>query len=296
MSTSIAMSITNTQTANTSNTGLEYVESVDLPHGKSHSASRQPTLSITDLRKTYGRGESSTQAVGGVSFELYPNELVTVVGPSGCGKSTILRCIAGLLTPSSGSIRIAGEQISGPANGLGVVFQDYSRSLFPWLSVGANVALPLKARHVSKSERTAIVARALSDVGLAGKEDKYPWELSGGMQQRVAIARALVSDPSLLLLDEPFAAVDAQTRSELQDLVRQLRVNKPDIAILFITHDIDEAVYLADRVIVLSTAPTTIRKEVVPHLPEHRDQLTTKNLPQFNAARTAVLETITTGR
>ena len=170
---------------------------------------------------------------------------------------------------------------------LGVVFQDYSRSLYPWLSVADNVALPLRRRERRRPARRKAALAALEQVGLAGFEDRYPWQLPGGMQQRAAIARALACDPVLLLMDEPFGSVDAQTREDLEDLVLRVRRER-DITILVVTHDIDESVYLGDRVIVLTPGPGRVRADLPITLPTSRDQIETKELPEFVRLRTEV--------
>jgi len=207
------------------------------------------------------------------------------VGPSGCGKTTLLRCAAGLLRPTAGTVRLDGEPVTGPPPGLAVVFQEYGRSLFPWLRVADNVALPLRNRP--RAERRRLVDDALAAVGLADAHRAYPWQLSGGMQQRVAIARAVAYQPRVLLMDEPFAAVDAQTRADLEDLIRDVW-RRLGVTLLFVTHDIDEAVYLGQRVIVLSAAPTTVAEDLPIDLPDSRDQLTTRADPRFTQLRAHV--------
>ena len=172
-------------------------------------------------------------------------------------------------------------------DGLAVVFQDYSRSLYPWLSVRDNVALPLRRNRYSRAQRRTDAQQALAAVGLNDTAHRYPWQLSGGMQQRVAIARAIACDPVLLLMDEPFGSVDAQTREDLEDLVLRLRRDR-GITILLVTHDIDESVYTGDRVIVLTGAPGRVRADLAVQFPEPRDQITTKELPAFVQLRTEV--------
>lgn len=248
-------------------------------------------LRVSDLRKVYGQNDEAVEAISNISFEVASNELVCVVGPSGCGKTTLLRCLAGLMSPSSGEVEVLGNKVTEPPADLGLVFQDYSRSLFPWMRVAQNVEFTLKRLPIGKDERKRRVSDALEAVGLTGFEHKYPWQLSGGMQQRVAIARALAFQPKVLLMDEPFASVDAQTRSELEDLVLRLR-HVYDVTIVFVTHDIDESVYLADRVVILSSRPTLVREELPVELPWPRDQLTTKALPEFVRLRTHVFEAI----
>ncbi|GAA4144777.1 ABC transporter ATP-binding protein [Actinomadura keratinilytica] len=241
-------------------------------------------LEIAALSHTYPDGHV---AIRGMDLTVPDGELVSIVGPSGCGKSTLLRCIAGLIRPTGGKVVLNNEPVEGVPDGLAVVFQDYSRSLFPWLTVRDNVALPLRRRGMSKAERRDAAMRALESVGLAGAARKYPWQLSGGMQQRVSIARALAYQPSLLLMDEPFGSVDAQTREDLEDLV--LRVHRAErMTILLVTHDIDESVYVGDRVVVLGPSPTGVVADVPVPLPAERDQIETRALPEFISTRAAV--------
>jgi ABC-type nitrate/sulfonate/bicarbonate transport system, ATPase component len=244
-------------------------------------------LEIKELGKTYGTGERATHAVGSITFDVDDGEFVCVVGPSGCGKTTLLKCIGGLLAPSRGEVVLQGKRITEPPDAMAFVFQEYGRSLMPWTSVRKNVLLPLRHKDISRSEREALVDEAVAAVGLTRFLDHYPWQLSGGMQQRVAIARALAYQPSILLMDEPFASVDAQTRGDLEDLVLQVR-RQFDVTILFVTHDIDESVYLSDRVVVLTHSPTQV-KEILPiGLPRPRDQIATKALPEFADLRAHV--------
>ncbi|RZQ65330.1 ABC transporter ATP-binding protein [Amycolatopsis suaedae] len=233
-------------------------------------------LEVAGLRHDYG----SHTALAELDFAVPARELACIVGPSGCGKSTLLRCVAGLLSPTAGTVRLHGDLVSGVPEDLAVVFQDYSRSLFPWLSVRANVEFPLRGRGVAKAERRERAAEALGWVGLEGVGSKYPWQLSGGMQQRVSIARALASRPALLLMDEPFASVDAQTRFELEDLLRRVQRERGS-TVLLVTHDIDESVYLGDRVLVLSKSPASIVAELTVDLPAERDQITTRESAEF---------------
>jgi NitT/TauT family transport system ATP-binding protein len=237
-------------------------------------------LDIAHLAKTYGSGEKVVEAVRDVSFVVDEGEFVCVVGPSGCGKTTILRCVAGLLRPTGGEVVVRGRRVTSPPEEMALVFQEYGRSLMPWASVRSNVLLPLRHKKLKREERTRLVDGSLEAVGLTRFAGHYPWQLSGGMQQRVAIARALAYQPSVLLMDEPFASVDAQTRAELEDLVLQVR-EEFGITILFVTHDIDESVYLADRVVVLTHSPTEV-KEIVPvDLARPRDQISTKEQAEF---------------
>ena len=243
------------------------------------------TLQIRGLRKVYEAQGRSVEAVGDLTFSVEASELVCVVGPSGCGKTTLLRCIAGLLEPTGGEVLLQGTRVAGPPPDLAVVFQEYGRSLFPWMTVRGNVELPLRSKRLGRDRRDELVTGALAAVGLGDVHDAYPWQLSGGMQQRVAIARAVAYEPQVLLMDEPFAAVDAQTRAELEDLVRAVW-RRTGVTIVFVTHDIDEAVYLGQRVLVLSSSPTVVQEDLAVDLPEERDQLTTRSDPRFTQLRT----------
>ena len=237
-------------------------------------------LEIRGLGKTYGTGARATHAVGEVSFGVEDGEFVCVAGPSGCGKTTLLKCVAGLLRPTRGETVLRGKRVTEPPEEMALVFQEYGRSLMPWASVRNNVLLPLRHKQLSRGERMRLVDESLDAVGLSRFVDHYPWQLSGGMQQRVAIARALAYQPSILLMDEPFASVDAQTRGDLEDLVLRVR-EEYGITILFVTHDIDESVYLADRVVVLTHSPTEVKEIVQVDLGRPRDQIATKELPEF---------------
>jgi NitT/TauT family transport system ATP-binding protein len=235
-------------------------------------------LRVEHLKKHYG----DVPAIADVSFEVSAGEFVCVVGPSGCGKTTLLKCISALLEPTAGTVALDNR------DKLALVFQEYSRSLFPWMTVRQNVAFPLR-RHSKQAK--ALVEETLAAVGLERAMDQYPWQLSGGMQQRVAIARALAYQPSILLMDEPFASVDAQTRADLEDLVLEVR-EQYDVTILFVTHDIDESVYLSDRIVVLSASPTSVQEVLDVPLPRPRDQVATKELPEFTALRGHVWRSI----
>ncbi|SJN11741.1 ABC transporter ATP-binding protein [Leucobacter sp. 7(1)] len=248
-------------------------------------------LTVENLRKVYESSTGSVEAIGDISFSMKRGELVCIVGPSGCGKTTLLKCISGLLRPTSGTVAIDGQAVTGPPANMALVFQEYGRSLYPWLTVRGNVELPLKHRMLSAAERTRLVEDALVAVGLEHADTKYPWQLSGGMQQRVAIARAVAYQPEVLIMDEPFAAVDAQTRADLEDLVRSLHLER-GMSILFVTHDIDESVYLGERVVVLSKSPTWVQGDLEIDLAPDRDQITTRALPRFTELRTHVYEQI----
>jgi NitT/TauT family transport system ATP-binding protein len=244
-------------------------------------------LEISDLSHYYGPAGQGQRAIDGISLTVADGELVSIVGPSGCGKSTLLRCVAGLIRPTGGTITLGGSPVERVPDGLAVVFQDYSRSLLPWLRVTDNVALPLRRKGSSRSARREAARAALATVGLEGVTARYPWQLSGGMQQRVAIARALACDPVLLLMDEPFGSVDAQTREDLEDLVLAVRKAR-DITIMLVTHDIDESVYVGDRVVVLTQGPGRVRADLRVDLPVPREQITTRELPAFVHLRAEV--------
>jgi NitT/TauT family transport system ATP-binding protein len=244
-------------------------------------------LEVRDLVHQYGTGKDVHTAVSDLSFTVESHQLACIVGPSGCGKSTLLRCIAGLIRPTDGTVTLHGDAVQGVPDDLAVVFQDYSRSLFPWLSVRGNVEFPLRTRVRGHRARRTRAMEALDWVGLADAAGKYPWQLSGGMQQRVSIARALASQPALLLMDEPFASVDAQTRAGLEDLLLRMR-REHGSTVLLVTHDIDESVYLGDRVLVLSRSPARIVSDLTVGLPAERDQITTRGSAAFVELRTEI--------
>lgn len=250
-----------------------------------------PLLEVRSLAKSYTSQEGTTEAISDISFEVSSGEFVCVVGPSGCGKTTLLKCLAGLLSPTSGEVLLSGEEVREPPVEMGFVFQDYASSLLPWLRVESNVTFPLRHKGVSRERQAELAAETLEVVGLSEFAGHYPWQLSGGMQQRVAIARALAYEPQILLMDEPFASVDAQTRSDLEDLLLGVW-EEYQVTAVFVTHDIDESVYLADRVIVLSARPSTVEEELTVDLPRPRDQIATKRLQAFTDLRTEVVRTI----
>ena len=247
----------------------------------------RPLLEVRQVRKVYEDRGRTIEAIGDLSFACGAGELVCIVGPSGAGKTTLLRCVAGLVPPTAGEIVLGDARVTGPPRDMAVVFQDYGRSLFPWLTVEHNVGLPLVQKKLPRAQIRRLVERALAEVGLADVLRAYPWQLSGGMQQRVAIARAIAYEPKILLMDEPFAAVDAQARAELEDLTRGLW-RRHGVTILLVTHDIDEAVYMAQRVLVLSSSPTRVLEDVAIDLPAERDQLATRSSPRFAELRARV--------
>ena len=241
-------------------------------------------LKIDNVVKEYEGRNGKTVALNGVNLDIKENEFICVGGPSGCGKSTLLNIIAGLHEPTSGAAYLDGKKIEGTGVERGVVFQQYA--LFPWRTVLKNVMFPLEMKKTPKAEAEAIALKYIKAVGLEGFENSYPKELSGGMKQRVAIARAYAADPEVLLLDEPFGALDAQTRVQLQtELLETWQKEKKTC--FFITHDVDEAIILAQRVIIMSARPGRIKKIVDVDIPYPRTQAT-KTDPRFLELKTEV--------
>lgn len=231
-----------------------------------------PQIEVRDVTLNYDTPGGSVLAVESVSFNLETSEFLCIVGPSGCGKSTLLNIIAGFLTPSSGEILIGGRAISGHGSDRGVVFQDFAQ-LFPWRTALGNVTFGLEMKGIGKEERERIALEQLRLVGLEKFAHYYPHHLSGGMQQRVAIARALAYNPAVLLMDEPFAALDALTRDEMQRLLAEVW-RETAKTVIYVTHNVAEAVYLADRVIVMTAHPGQVKAEVTIDLQRPRDPLT----------------------
>ena len=243
-------------------------------------------VTIKDVGKTFKKEDgTATPALEGVTLEIRDKEFVCLVGPSGCGKTTLLRIIAGLETPTTGSVTIDGSAVTGPDPKRGMVFQEYS--LFPWRRVIDNIAFGLEMKGVSREERRQTAEYYLKMVGLSRFRDAYPFELSGGMRQRVAIARALANDPDVLLMDEPFGALDAQTRNRMQKELLCLW-KKTEKTIVFVTHSVDEAVYLSDRIIVLSPRPGSVQEIITIPWPRPRDRTSA----DFAEVRRRVLEMI----
>lgn len=224
-------------------------------------------LQVIGLTKTYDDNMGHTVAIDNVNLEAHESEFVMIVGPSGCGKTTLINMIGGLDKPTSGQVLLDGKEVTGPGADRGMVFQGYS--LFPWLSVRKNIEFGLKMKGINPKEREDIAREYIELVGLNGFEDALPKQLSGGMKQRVAIARTLANKPEMLLMDEPFGALDAQTRVVMQELLSDIS-RKTKTTILFITHDIDEAVLLGERVYVMSRRPGTVKDVIKVNLPEER--------------------------
>jgi len=247
-------------------------------------------LSIRQVGKTFQGvgGKPSTQALLPVSLDVADNDFITVLGPSGCGKSTLLRLVAGLETPTTGQILLDGQPIDGPGADRGVVFQSYT--LFPWLNVRQNICFGLREKNMPLPQQKEISEHFIAKVGLRGFEDHFPKQLSGGMQQRVAIARALANDPKILLLDEPFGALDNQTRALMQELLLGIWESARK-TVLFVTHDIDESIFMASRVVVFTARPGRIKTDVAVDLP-HPRHYTVKTTPEFMALKARLTEEI----
>ncbi|PPA56250.1 ABC transporter ATP-binding protein [Micromonospora chalcea] len=244
-------------------------------------------LEIAGIGKTYRARERTVEVLTAIDLTVSEGEFVALVGPSGCGKTTLLKIVAGLLPATVGQVRFGGRPVTEPPPGLGVVFQEYGRSLYAWKTVRQNVELQLRHLDLSRARRRELVADALDAVGLGAAGDAYPWQLSGGMQQRVAIARAVAYRPRLLLMDEPFSAVDAQTRADLEDLVATLW-KRYGMTIVFVTHDIDEAVYLSQRVVVLGAGVSGVQADIPVDLDADREQIGTRSSARFGELRTRV--------
>lgn len=248
----------------------------DIPEGGT-------LMSIKDLRVVYQTDDSETVAVDNFSLDVKKGELVSIIGPSGCGKTTILRCIAGLLQPTSGTITMGGKPCTAPGSDRGMVFQDFA--LFPWRSVKQNVEFGMEVAGVPKEEREERAMRYIKAVGLEDFADSRIHELSGGMKQRVGIARALVMHPAVTLMDEPFGALDAQTRNIMQEQLTRIIMHS-ERTVIFITHSVDEALYLSDRVVILNKRPSTVYKIIDVPWERPRDRA----CPEFTKLRRDILD------
>ena len=247
-------------------------------------------LRIETVGRTFPgvHGGPPTEALQPTTFTVADNDFITILGPSGCGKSTLLRIVAGLDRPSTGHVFLDGSPVTGPGVERGMVFQSYT--LFPWLTVEENIRFGLREKGVPAAEQQAIAAHYIARVGLGGFERHYPKMLSGGMQQRTAIARALANGPKILLLDEPFGALDNQTRGLMQELLLGIWEAERK-TVLFVTHDIEEAIFMANRVLVMSARPGRIKAEVAVDLP-HPRHYTLKTTPEFSALKARLTEEI----
>jgi NitT/TauT family transport system ATP-binding protein len=230
----------------------------------------QPTagsIALSNVEIHFGEGRQAVRALDGIDLNIERGEFVSILGPSGCGKSTILGAIAGFTPVSSGDVRVDAQRVSAPGPDRGFVFQQHT--LFPWKTVVHNVEFGLKMRGIARGDRRKTAREILTHIGLGDFLDHYPHQLSGGMQQRVALARVLVNRPRVLLMDEPFCALDAQTRLQMQQMLLGLW-HELHMTVVFVTHDVDEAVFLSDRVIVLTQRPATVRREIAVDLPRPR--------------------------
>jgi NitT/TauT family transport system ATP-binding protein/sulfonate transport system ATP-binding protein len=247
-------------------------------------------LAIDNVSRTFPgtHGGQPVKALQPTNLAVNANDFITILGPSGCGKSTLLRIVAGLDTPSTGRVLLDGREVTRPGPDRGMVFQSYT--LFPWLTVADNIAFGLREKGTPEKERRDIVASYVDLVGLKGFENHWPKQLSGGMQQRTAIARALANDPEILLLDEPFGALDNQTRGLMQELLLGIW-EKRKKTVLFVTHDIEEAIFMASRVIVMSARPGRIKSDVAVDLP-HPRHYTIKTSPEFSELKARLTEEI----
>jgi NitT/TauT family transport system ATP-binding protein len=255
------------------------------PAEEPHRTYVEPPTTVIDIRnvgKTYGGPGRQLTVFDGLSYTIPERSFLSIVGPSGCGKSTLLRMIAGLEDTPSGSILFKGQKVTGPADGMIYVFQQYSKSIFPWRTVIQNIEFGLRSRgKLSSRDARARCQEYVRLVGLEGYEDYYPYQLSGGMQQRVVIARALICEPSVLLMDEPFSAVDALTRAILQELILKIWQTIP-VTVLFVTHDVEEAVFLSTQIVSLTKAPARIHQDIHVDLPQPREQIETRAQPRFH--------------
>lgn len=260
-------------------------------------------LSTAERKRTAGTSLYDFRAISltlggklildGIDIAVRKGEILCIVGASGCGKTTLLRLAGGLYQPSQGAVLFDGAPMTAPRQDVAIVFQDYGRALLPWRTATGNVALALEAAKVPAGERPARIAASLAKVGLAAHAEKYPTEMSGGMQQRLQIARCLAQEPQALLMDEPFGALDAMTRQSLQDETLALHADS-GATIIFVTHDLEEAIYLGDRVIGLLPHPGRVGIEVEVNLPRPRNQLTTREEPEFLRLRRALFDFIET--
>ena len=245
-------------------------------------------IKAESLTVAFGQEGTAIVAIENLTFEIQPREFVCFLGTSGCGKSTILNSIAGFIVPTSGSLSMDGVEVSQPDPARGIVFQQYA--LFPWLTVAQNIEFGPRMRSLGSRARRELVQGYVEMVGLQGFERNYPDTLSGGMQQRVAIARALANDPSVLLMDEPFGSLDAQTRSMMQELLLEIW-QKSHKTVVFVTHDVDEAVFLADRILILTARPGRVKKEMAIVLPRPRSYRVTSS-PEYARLKGDVVELI----
>jgi NitT/TauT family transport system ATP-binding protein len=244
-----------------------------------------PAMSMHQVNLSYGASPPERRLIlENITLDVREGEFLCIVGPSGSGKTTLLRMLAGLVKPTAGEVRFRGQVVSGPSRERAIIFQDYSKALLPWRTVAGNIALSLEAEGIRPADKQPIVSGLIAKMGLEQAADQYPGQLSGGMQQRVQIARCLAQHPKILLMDEPFGALDAMTRQALQDEILVLSRDQ-HMTVVFITHDLEEAIYLGDRVVVLGDTPARIVEMIDVDLPHPRDQLTTREDRRFLAHR-----------
>lgn len=252
----------------------------------------EPIIAVENLAKIFSVNGGALTVFENLSYRIGKRSFLSIVGPSGCGKSTLLKLISGLDIPTRGTVTFNGRPVIGPARGMIYVFQQYTKSIFPWRTVMQNVEFGLIGnKKLGRKEARERCREYIRLVGLDGYESYHPYQLSGGMQQRVCIARALIGEPDVLLMDEPFSAVDAMTRAILQELILKIWETLP-VTILFVTHDVDEAVFLSSHIISLSRAPATVREDLAIALPHPRDQIITRGDEQFTAYRQRLFSSI----
>jgi len=252
----------------------------------------RPLIEVQNLARSFHVNKRTVTVFNDFSLKIAERSFVSIVGPSGCGKSTLLRLISGLDRPTSGYVIFNGRETEGPPRGMIYVFQQYTKSILPWKTVLQNIEFGLRSqRKVSAKEARERCMHYIELVGLKGYENYFPAQLSGGMQQRVVIARALICEPKVLLMDEPFSAVDAMTRAILQELLMKIWSTMP-ITILFVTHDIDEAVLLSSRIVSLARAPASLAEDITVDLGFPRDQITTRTEPRFTEIRQQLFQSI----
>ena len=259
------------------------------------AAPAEVLLRVEGVSKSYFINGADNIALQDGDIEIRRGEFMTLIGPSGCGKSTLLQIAAGLVPPTTGRVLLNGRPVNGPPPEIVYLIQQYTKSLFPWRNVRDNVAFALEGKSLGRRERAAQASSYLEMVGLKNFASHYPWQLSGGMQQRVAIARALAAKPRMLLMDEPFSAVDALTRLELQALLLDIWQKSGDLTIMFVTHDVEEAVYLSDRIAIMSRRPSTISRVIETRLPRPRHPVETRADPIFLDLRRDLLSTLLNG-
>ena len=257
------------------------------PEAQEGARRAAPLIEFEGIGLSYG----ARTILSGIDLTILEGEFVAVVGPSGCGKTTLLRLIAGLAAPTAGQVRLKGQPVTGPDRKVAVVFQDYSKALLPWRTAAGNIALALQATGVPRAEWPGRIDALLAMVGLKGEGETLPRQMSGGMQQRLQIARCLAQEPSVLLMDEPFGALDAMTRQSLQDEVLRIAAERK-VTVFFVTHELEEAIYLGDRVVGLYPHPGRIARIFDVALPKPRDQLTTREAPEFLRLRHALFSFI----